>query len=206
NIALANELAIYADEKNVNITEVIKASNSQPFSHIHQPGIGVGGHCIPIYPYFFINKELAEGLTHLSRRINDRMADYSLTKIEKEIGSLQGKNILILGLSYRENVKETTKSTTLMLIEQLKAKVANVFVNDPQFTDHEIESYNVYQLQIKDPFTSEIDIIINQAFHQEYEELDFASFIKCQLVFDGRNKLNKEEINKLGMKYIGVGN
>lgn len=206
NIALANELARFADEKNVDITEVVRASNSQPYSHIHNPGIGVGGHCIPIYPYFFINKGLTKGLTALSREINDSMADYSLEKIEKEIGSLQDKNILILGLSYRENVKEPTKSTTLTLIEQLKKKNVNIFVNDPQFTDEEIESYGVSSLQLKDPLHAEIDVIINQAFHQEYENLDFTAFKKCKLVFDGRNKLDKEAINKLGITYFGIGN
>lgn len=206
NIALANELAMFADEKNVNIAEVISASNSQPFSHIHNPGIGVGGHCIPIYPYFFINKGLSKGLTTLSREINDNMADYSLTKIEESIGSLQDKNILILGLSYRENVKEPTKSTTLMLIDQLKEKNANVFVNDPQFTNTEIQNYDVQSLRLNDPLISEIDVIIHQAFHQEYEDLDFAAFTNCKLIFDGRNKLNKEEISKLGMTYLGLGN
>src|SRR5690625_3114461 len=191
NIALANELAMFAEKQEVNMSEVITASNSQPYSHLHEPGIGVGGHCIPIYPFFFINKGLGHGLTTLSRKINDRMVDYSISKITNEIGSLENKNILILGLSYRENVKEPTKSTALLLIDELKTRKANLFVNDPLFTDSEIEKYGVKPFALTDEFSSEIDVIILQAFHQEYDSLNFNQFTKCKVILDGRNQLNK---------------
>ncbi|MBP1968449.1 nucleotide sugar dehydrogenase [Virgibacillus natechei] len=206
NIALANELAQFAEDKSVNMSEVITASNSQPFSHLHSPGIGVGGHCIPIYPYFFINKGLDQGLTSLSRKVNDNMSNYAISKIKKRIGSLQNKNILILGLSYRENVKETTKSTALLLIDQLKDNRANLFVNDPLFSDSEIAKYGANPLSLNDSFISEIDVVILQAFHQEYSHLDFHKFASCKLVLDGRNKLNKKEISQLGIQYEGIGN
>ncbi|MCF3943108.1 nucleotide sugar dehydrogenase [Oceanobacillus alkalisoli] len=206
NIALANELAMFADEKNVDMSEVITASNSQPFSHIHHPGIGVGGHCIPIYPYFFINKGLTSGLTPLARTINDQMADYSLMKMERVLGSFRNKNILILGLSYRENVKEPTKSTTLLLIEKLKEEKANIFVHDPQFTANEIEQYAVRPLQLEDALVEEMDAVIIQAFHKEYENLDFKAFTNCKLVMDGRNKIKKDKITTLNMTHIGIGN
>lgn len=206
NIALANELALFAEEKGVNMSEVIEASNSQPYSNLHSPGIGVGGHCIPIYPYFFINKGLDQGLITLSREINDNMVSYAVSKIEKGLGLLADKNVLILGLSYRENVKEPTKSTTLLLIDQLKKKDANLFVNDPLFTDSEIVKYGVNPLSLKDKFVSEIDVVILQAYHQAYSSIDFSNFNKCQLVLDGRNKLNESEITQLGMKYERIGN
>lgn len=205
NIALANELAMFADSKGVNMLEVIKASNSQPFSNIHYPGIGVGGHCIPIYPYFFITKGLKNGLIQLSREINDTMASYAVEKIETTIGSLQNQNVLILGLAFRENVKEITKSSTLLLMEHLKKKHANIFLNDPLFTDNEISTHNVTPLDLNGTLTSKIDIVILQAFHKEYESLDFKKFNNCKIVLDGRNALNKEEIMKLGIKYEGIG-
>ncbi|WP_229683122.1 nucleotide sugar dehydrogenase [Virgibacillus oceani] len=206
NIALANELAQFADAKGVNMSEVIDASNSQPYSHIHAPGIGVGGHCIPIYPYFFINKGLKPGLTTMSREINDQMASYSISKMEEEIDSLENKNVLILGLSYRENVKEPTKSTTFLLLEQLRKKRANLFVHDPHFTEKEIRNYGARSLALNDEFAAEIDVIILQAYHQQYSSLDFTAFSNCELVFDGRNRLNRREITNLGMKYLGIGN
>ncbi|ASN04423.1 nucleotide sugar dehydrogenase [Virgibacillus necropolis] len=205
NIALANELAQFAEEKGVNMSEVIEASNSQPYSHLHSPGIGVGGHCIPIYPYFFINKGLNRGLTPLSRQINDNMANYAISKVEKGVESLKDKNILILGLSYRENVKEPTKSTTLLLIDQLRDKKANLFVNDPLFTDSEIIKYGATPLSLKDKLITEIDVVILQAYHQEYSSIDFNKFNKCKLVLDGRNKLNENEITRLGIKYERIG-
>ena len=206
NIALANELAQFADKKGVKMSEVISASNSQPFSHLHQPGIGVGGHCIPIYPYFFINKGLNEGLTPLSRGINDNMAEYAMTRIEEEVGSLKGKNILILGLSYREDVKEPTKSTTLALIDQLNKIKANIFVNDPLFTTSEILNYGVTPLSLTDEGTSTMEVVILQAYHQAYESINFEVFENCKLVLDGRNKLPKEKITQLGITYRGIGN
>ncbi|WP_043978863.1 nucleotide sugar dehydrogenase [Priestia megaterium] len=205
NIALANELAQFADLKGVNMLEVIEASNSQPFSNIHYPGIGVGGHCIPIYPYFFINRGLKNGLTQLAREVNDTMASYAIKKIETSIGSLQNQNVLILGLAFRENVKETTKSSTLLLINHLKEKQANVFLNDPLFTDNELANYNGLPLSLNDTLTSKIDVIILQAFHKSYESLNFNKFINCKVILDGRNSLNKEEISKLGIQYYGIG-
>lgn len=206
NIALANELAQFAEKQGVSMSEVITASNSQPYSRLHDPGIGVGGHCIPIYPYFFIKKGLTKGLTPLSREINDCMADYAISKIEKETGKLEDKNVLILGLSYRGNVKEPTKSTTLLLLEQLKQKKANLWVHDPLFSDHEIVHFGVTPLSLEDKITSEIDIVILQAFHQEYSDINFSDFNNCKLVLDGRNKLNKRAISRLGIKYETIGN
>ncbi|MGG3858672.1 nucleotide sugar dehydrogenase [Metabacillus fastidiosus] len=206
NIALANELAKFADDKGVNMPEVITASNSQPFSHLHFPGVGVGGHCIPIYPYFFINKGLNNGITSMAREVNDKMSDYAVLQIEKEMGSLENKNILILGLAFRENVKETTKSSTLLLIKHLRGKQANIFLNDPLFNEDEIKSYGAVSLALNDKQVSDIDVLILQAFHEQYKDLDFNSFSNCKMVLDGRNVLNKEEIESLGMKYKGIGN
>ncbi|SFQ31727.1 nucleotide sugar dehydrogenase [Salibacterium halotolerans] len=205
NIALANELAVYAEKKGVDISEAIKASNSQPFSHIHTPGIGVGGHCIPIYPYFFIKRGLQDGLTPMARKINDSMAAYAVAKIEDYLGILEHKNVLILGLSYRGNVKEPTKTTTLLLTEALKQRKARVYVNDPLFTDQEISTYDMIPLSLEDERISQIDTIILQAFHHEYHFLSFDDFTNCKLIFDGRNDLNKEEIMALGIHYERIG-
>uniref|UniRef100_UPI0036D42F9E UDP binding domain-containing protein n=1 Tax=Flavobacterium myungsuense TaxID=651823 RepID=UPI0036D42F9E len=93
-----------------------------------------------------------------------------------------------------------------MLIDKLKRAKANIFVHDPQFTTSEIERYAVLPLQLSDSVIEEMNAIIIQAFHKEYENLDFAAFTNCKLVLDGRNKVKEEEINKLNMTYIGIGN
>ena len=74
NIAYANELARFAARRGIDVTEVIGAANSQPYSHIHQPGVGVGGHCIPVYPHFLFNGEPDLRLPPLAREINESMA------------------------------------------------------------------------------------------------------------------------------------
>jgi len=203
NIALVNELAIYADTLGINITEVIHAANSEPYSNLHWPGIGVGGHCIPVYPYFFIKKGLQDGLVTLSREINDSMVNYAVSLIENHFHSLENRNILILGLSFRENVKEVTKSSTLLLIDELKKKGVDVYVDDPQFSDQEIASFNVKPFKEKD--AKDMDAIILQAFHDEYKKLKFEQFTNCKYVLDGRNKLDKQQIEKLGIVYRGIG-
>ena len=203
NIALVNELAIYADSLGVNIKEVIQAANSEPFSHLHSPGVGVGGHCIPVYPYFFINKGLNNGLVRFSRGINDSMAKYAVNLVEGHFGSLEKQNILILGLSFRENVKETTKSSTLLLIDELKQKGASIYVDDPLYSAEEIAAFDVKPFATED--SEKIDAIVLQAFHDEYKDLEFKNFQNCQFVLDGRNTLNKKQIEELGMTYKGIG-
>lgn len=205
NIALANELAVYASEKKVNILEVIQASNTQPYSHIHSPGIGVGGHCIPIYPYFFMKRGLPEGIAHLAREVNDGMAGRAITEVDDYMDGLKNKRVLILGLSYRENVKEETKSTTWLLVDQLKQKQAEVFVHDPMFTDSEIKKRTLTPFSLTEDAAKEIDVIIVQAFHDEYKILDFSWFTRCKLVFDGRNALDQHAVKKHGIAYKGLG-
>ena len=109
NIGLANEFARFAAEHDLPVDEAIFAANSQPYSHILRPEIAVGGHCIPVYPYFLINQS-PEGEMSLplrARAINDDMSAWALRRLETELGGLAGKRVLVLGLAYRENVKET---------------------------------------------------------------------------------------------------
>lgn len=80
-----------------------------------------------------------------------------------------------------------------------------MFVNDPQFSKEEIARFAVTPLSLSDESVKKIDGVIVQAFHQQYEGLDFAIFSRCKVVLDGRNVLNKEKISSLGMKYLGIG-
>ena len=135
--------------------------------------------------------------------MNDNMAAYAVTKIENIHSSLKHSKILILGLSFRENVKEATRSSTQLLINELKKREATVFVDDPNFTANEISKYEVI------PFSKEaieqIEIVIIQAFHSEYMNINFAEFTNCKLILDGRNVLSRREIEKLGIRYVGIG-
>src|SRR5262249_38824989 len=117
NIALANEYACFADARGLDVSAAIAAANTQPYSHIHEPGVGVGGHCIPVYPYFLMQgaEEGSLTLPHRSRAINDGMAAYAVERIEAELGSVAGQGVLILGVAYRGNVREPAFTTARLL-------------------------------------------------------------------------------------------
>ena len=204
NIALANEMAMCAEEAGVNINEVIDAANSEPLSHIHKPGLGVGGHCIPVYPYFMINRLSQTSLAEHSRQINDQMADYAVDTLTKHTGSLQGKDVLILGLSYRANVKEPTFSSAILLIKSLKAAGANVLLHDPLFTKPEIERYGavaVGELTNLPPLAA----VVVQAWHNNFRTLDWQQFAGKPVVLDGRNAVKKADVEAAGLRYLAVG-
>ena len=204
NIALTNEFARYADNHGLDVMAAIAAANTQPYSHIHTPGVGVGGHCIPVYPYFLMNGD-TEGLTlpRQSRQINDAMANYATERIEAEIGSLAGQAVLILGVAYRGNVREVAFTSAKLLQESLLARDARVFAEDPLFSQQELETLGYMPLRPEE--RGEIRAIIVQAEHQAYQSLDFSLFTRCKVVLDGRRALKPEVVQAAGMRYLSIG-
>jgi nucleotide sugar dehydrogenase len=205
NIALANEMAMGAAQVGVNINEVIAAANSEPLSNIHKPGLGVGGHCIPVYPYFMINRMANTTLASQSRLINDRMADYAVTLLQEQVGSLEGQHVLILGLSYRANVKEPTFSSAILLIESLKAAGATVIVHDPLFTGPEIERFGAIAADPELRGLPTLAAVVVQAWHNDFRTLDWRQFAGQPVVLDGRNALQRQEVEAAGLRYLAVG-
>ncbi|MGA7729795.1 MAG: nucleotide sugar dehydrogenase [Chloroflexia bacterium] len=207
NIALANEFARFAEARGLPVDEAIFAANSQPYSHILRPGIAVGGHCIPVYPYFLINGagEGEMSLPRTARQVNDGMAGWALARVSKALGGLEGKRVLVLGLSYRENVKETAFSGAVRLLEELKEAGAVAWLNDPLYTDEEIERFGVMAASLADLPAG--DAVILQAYHDDYRSLDWHALARkgYRLVLDGRNSLDRAGIKATGMQYIGMG-
>jgi len=148
NIALANELFKISQELGINFLEARDNANHQ-YCHIHLPSTGVGGHCIPVYPWFLIKEmEKLERFEHVrllraSREINDSMAQYWAEKIllqcMKVDRPLSQVKICIKGITFREGVKEFYHSRNLTLAGILQKKGLNVFVSDPQLSREEIE-------------------------------------------------------------------
>jgi UDP-N-acetyl-D-mannosaminuronate dehydrogenase len=97
----ANELAVAADEIGIDVMDVIQASNSQPFSHIHVPGIAVGGHRIPVYPHLLMGSTSVRRLASVAREISDDMPRYGVELLERRIGALAGCTVAVLGAAYR---------------------------------------------------------------------------------------------------------
>lgn len=207
NIALASEFAKFAAEWNIDVIEAIQAANTQPFSHIHRPGVGVGGHCIPVYPYFLINNSNGNmELARLAQCINDGMSQYAVELLRQKLGDLRNKTVLILGLAYRENVKETAFTTAKLLIDVLEERGAKVLVHDPLFSREEIESFRAPSADLSEHLS--VDAIIVHSYHDQYKNLDFSIFKGSRVVLDGRNILDREcrkHIESLGMDYVGIG-
>lgn len=207
NIALANEFARFAQVRGLAIDEAIFAANSQPYSHILRPGIAVGGHCIPVYPYFLINDagENEMSIPSTARRVNDAMSRWALDLASASLGGLEGKRILILGLAYRENVKETAFSGAVRLIAELKEAGAIPLLNDPLYTNEEIEHFGAKAVALDD--LPEGDGVILQAYHDDYRALDWRTLANkgYKVLLDGRNSLDRAEIKSAGMQYIGMG-
>ena len=202
NIALANEFARYADRVGVDIQEVIRAANTQPYSHIHQPGLGVGGHCIPVYPHFLLSRAPEMELVGLSRRINDGQVGVAIRTVQKVLGGLEGVPVLVLGLTYREGVHELAYSRAMPLIERLRFHGASVTAWDPLLTAEEIEGCCAAPWEWG--ATSDVRAVITQTADPRFRELDFRWFPQLKLLFDGRNSLRGVPLPD-GIEYHGVG-
>lgn len=133
NISLANELARICQLNKVEYNEVKKAAQNK-FCHLHDPG-NVGGHCIPVYPWFLINNYNVP-LIKSARLLNDKMIEFYVDKV-KTI-TKKGK-VLVIGISFRENVKETAYTRSFPFIQSLKKRGYNVSVYDPLYSKEEIE-------------------------------------------------------------------
>ena len=203
NIALANQFAIYADKIKVNIYEIIESANSQYFSHIHQPGISVGGHCIPVYPQFYLWGDTSATIVEEARTTNTYMPRYAVESMMNILGDLNGKNILVLGLSYRANVKESAFSGCFELNKVLKYYGAKIEVIDPLFSDKEIEDLGLKSYSGKN---TEVDGIIIHTNHMEFTSILKTPFPNCKAIIDGRNFLRDiQEINSIPIVRIGGG-
>jgi nucleotide sugar dehydrogenase len=183
NIGLANQFAKFADTAGIDVYKVIEACNSQPFSHIHQPGIAVGGHCIPVYPRLYLTTAPDADIVRTARTLNATMPAYVVEKIEQLLGDLTGQRVAILGAAYRGGVKETAVSGVFPTAEELVKRGAIVTVHDPLFTDDEIAAI------VFTPHTlgSPVDIVILQADHREYLSIEPSDFPGIRLFADGRN-------------------
>jgi nucleotide sugar dehydrogenase len=202
NIALANEFARYAERVGVDIHEVIAGANSQPYSHIHQPGLGVGGHCIPVYPHFLLSRAPELELVDLSRRTNDGQVGVAIRALEKEIGGLVDVPVLVLGLTYRHGVHELAYSRALPLIERLAHAGARVSAYDPLLTSAEIARYSAtpWEWGTPGPFRA----IVTQTADPLFSRLDPGWFPELEVVFDGRDSL-RDLVLPPSVAYRGIG-
>jgi nucleotide sugar dehydrogenase len=200
NIGLANQFAQYAATAGIDIYRVIEACNTQPFSHIHQPGIAVGGHCIPVYPRLYLWNDPAATIVRAAREANAGMPDYTIGLLEGVHGELSGQRVAVLGAAYRGGVKETAFSGVFSAVEALRARGADVFVHDPLYTDDELAKYGWTPYAYGDP----IDAAVVQTDHAEYRGLGPSSLPGIRTLVDGRRVSSAEQWPGVTYRVIGT--
>ncbi len=205
NIAFANEMAKSFYSLGIDVEEVIRGASTKPFAFMaHRPGIGVGGHCIAVDPYYMIEKGKEVGFDHeflsLARKINSRMPRFGLEIVQDALNEvkrpLNGTKILVLGLSYKPNVGDDRESPSYELIKLLKQKNAIVKVFDPFFPEKSTTD------SLEDGINESSCVILATA-HTSFLNPELYSNI--EVFVDGRNMMNKDALKSMGIVYRGIG-
>ncbi|PYF99411.1 nucleotide sugar dehydrogenase [Georgenia satyanarayanai] len=182
NIGLANQFAVFADKAGIDVYAVIEACNSQPYSHIHRPGIAVGGHCIPVYPRLYLSTDPDASIVRTAREHNAGMPAYAVDRAAELLGDVSGLRAVVLGAAYRGGVKETAFSGVFATVAALRGRGAAVSVHDPMYTDAELSALGWEPYHLGEP----ADVAILQADHADYRALTPADLPGVRLLVDGR--------------------
>jgi nucleotide sugar dehydrogenase len=181
NIGLANQFARYADRVGIDILKVIEACNTQPYSHIHRPGIAVGGHCIPIYPRIYLWNDPTATVVRAAREANAAMPAYAVDLLAAAYGDLDGVEVLVLGAAYRGGVKETAFSGVFATVTALEEHGAVAYVSDPMYSAEELRALGLRPHQ-----GESVTAAVLQADHAEYRELAASDLPEVRVLVDGR--------------------
>jgi len=206
NIALANELAAFCELAGVDFDRVRSSANSDGEANLLLPGIGVGGHCTPVYPYFLTRESRRLGMTQriseAAREINDQQPARQLARVAQLWKPLRGQAVHVLGLGFRPGVKVDTFSPAYALRTELQTLGAFVTISDPHYSDDEIRALGFHPAALEDAKV----VVLNTA-HDEYERPDFAAWERAgvEVVLDGRNLWDQTSVEAAGLRYFGIG-
>lgn len=202
NIGLANQFAKFAGDNGIDVYRVIEASNSQPYSHIHRPGIAVGGHCIPVYPRLYLWNDPSATVVSSARAANAGMPAHAVELARVAYGgNLAGTRAVVLGAAYRGGVKETAFSGVFATVHALEAAGARVTVDDPLYTGEELTALGLTPHQPGQP----VNVAILQADHESYRRLGAADLPGVRVVVDGRRLLDASRFPGVALVVLGVG-
>jgi len=200
NIALANELAKICFRLDINCLEVIELANKHPRVNIHQPGPGVGGHCLAIDPYFICAKAPEEAqIIKLARDTNTSMPAFVVGKIKMLLRGIVNPKIAALGVTYKGNVDDRRESPALEIVHMLTMEGFHVEVYDPHVAD---KDYVDLETAAKDA-----DIMVVLVDHNEYKAMDhaaLAALMKNPVLFDTKNIIQAQD--ESGLQVINFGN
>ncbi len=199
NIALVNELKVVFHKMDIDVWDVINAAATKPFGYMpFYPGPGLGGHCIPIDPFYLTWKarefEQHTRFIELAGEINTAMPEYVISRVADALNdegkSIKGSRILLLGLAYKPNVDDDRESPSYRLIEKLEGKGANVDYNDPHVPEiRPSREYSHYAGRKSQNISAKYDLILLATHHDDYKDYDFTSY---QIpVVDTRNCITK---------------
>lgn len=214
NIAIANELAILSNELGVNALEVFNAAERAKMATFFRPGCGVGGHCIPVCGHTIINAvKYNPDLLSLAREINNRMPAYTVELIRRGLNQagieMSKANVLILGLTYRGDIKDTLNSPSIEIIQYLNKQCNTVYAYDPLLND-EAENYGVSILSDLSEVGEDVsvDAIVVASDHTIFREMDWNDLgrrIRRKIVVDGRHCLDHLKMKDAGWSIFGIG-
>ncbi|MDF9590760.1 nucleotide sugar dehydrogenase [Bacillus tropicus] len=202
NIALSNELAKICQNLKINVLDVIKMANKHPRVNLHQPGPGVGGHCLAVDPYFIVAKtpEIAN-IIQMSRDVNVSMPLYVCGNIEQLLKGIESPKIAVFGITYKGNTDDMRESPALEIIDELYQKGYNVTIHDPYVKS------DLFNLKTAEEAVEGADLILVLADHNEFKTIDYSHFVskmRQPILFDARNCI---PLNKKGkMKVVNFGN
>lgn len=206
NVALANELAGYCEAAGVDFERVRAAANSDGEASLLVPGIGVGGHCTPVYPYFLTRASRRLGVTQriseAAREINDGQPARQLDRIEAVWNPLEGRGVHLLGLGFRPGVKVDTFSPAYGLRDDLLRRGAHVTLEDPYYSDDELRVAGF----VPGATTGAQVVVLNTA-HSQFAAPDFQAWrgAGVEVVLDGRNLWDRYTVESAGLAYFGIG-
>ena len=196
NIGLANELGRLADELGVSVREAIDTANDLPMCQLHEPGPGVGGHCIPYYPHFLLSQaDEPMDLTRTARRVNETMPTVVVDRLERELadvgGDLENASVAVLGITYRPGVEETRASPALGVIDELQDRGADVAGVDPLVdpADYGARSLGIDDLGAE---SETLDAAVVVTPHEEFDRIAWAD-LEPMIVVDGRDAVDLSE-------------
>ncbi|MCW2914150.1 MAG: UDP-N-acetyl-D-mannosaminuronic acid dehydrogenase [Actinomycetia bacterium] len=198
NIGLANQFARYADTIGVDVIKVIEACNTQPYSHIHRPGIAVGGHCIPVYPRMYLWNDPDATVVRAAREANTAMPHYAVELLAAAYGDLTEAGVLVLGAAYRGGVKETAFSGVFPVVEELRRRGATPYVSDPMYSADELTALGL------PPHNGEpVTAVVVQTDHAEYRALGTGDLPGVRVLVDGRRVT--DPANWTGVRRVVIG-
>ena len=207
NIAIANEFSRLADRFGVDVWEAIQIANRHPRVKILNPGSGVGGHCISVDPWFFV--EAAPDITpliHTARNVNDGQPKFVITLVDRALGGIQGKQIAVLGLAFKPDVDDLRESPAVEVSRLLVKAGAIVTAYEPYKSDFKIQGASVMPTLKKTILNAEAILLLVD--HLQFRSLSPAEFIKltkARIIIDAVNSLNFVEWQSTGFKLYRLG-